>query len=407
MADTAMTSAVGYLFWLVAAHLYNPTEIGLAVAVISASTVVMLVSWIGVGGALIQSLPGESDETGWSATFWTGMATAVIFAVVGSGIALGVLPLFSPKLTLLRSIGYAAVFVVGTVALAAGATLDWVYIAERRAKDMFSRNAIASAVKVVMLGVLALTVGPGALRLLGAWCFASVFGLGLGAILLVRYRRVVRLPAFSVLRRTASRLRARVTGNQVIGIATGVLPYLLPLLVTVRLSTSDNAYFYTAWMLAGLLRSIAPAVSMSLFAEGVHRPNEVGAMARSAAKIIGVLLAPILVAILAVGGILLSTLGQAYADHATDLLRIIALASIPDAVTCVYASMLRAQGKLATVAFLYVGIGCGTLIMCWLLLPLLGIEAVGWALMAVQLCACIYVALHWLNQRSPNIIRLS
>ena len=156
-----------------------------------------------MGGTLIQSLPGQSKETGWSTTFWAGMATVVFFAVVLCGIALVVLPLFSPKLIVLRSVDYAAVFAVGTVALAAGATLDWVYIAERRARDLFSRNSAAAAVKVIMLGLLGLAAGPGALRLLGAWGAASVFGLGLGAALLVRYRRVARPPGFSVLVRTA------------------------------------------------------------------------------------------------------------------------------------------------------------------------------------------------------------
>ena len=140
-----------------------------------------------------------------------------------------------PELIVLRSVDYAAVFAVGTVAMAAGATLDYVYLAERRARDLFTRNSAAAAVKVLVLGLLGLAAGPDAVRLLGAWGVAAVCGLGLGAALLVRYARVARPPALSVLVRTALGLRSRATGHQLIGMGAGLLPYLLPLLVTARL----------------------------------------------------------------------------------------------------------------------------------------------------------------------------
>jgi len=330
------------------------------------------------------------------------MAMVLVFAVALCGIAIVVLPVCSPKLSVLRGVDYAAVFAVGTVALTAGTTLDFVYIAERRASDMFSRNSAAATVKMILLALLGLAAGPGALRLLGAWGAASVFGLFVGAALIARYRRVGRPPGLSVLVRSALRLRARVAGNQLIGIAGGLLPYLLPLLVTIRLSESDNAYFYTAWTLAGLVSIVTSSVSMSLFVEGVHRPDEIGAVARSATRIIGALLVPGLLAILAVGGTLLSTFGPAYADHGIGLLRITVLASIPDAVTCVYGNVIRAQGRLTTAALVGLGMSFGTLVTSWLLLPVIGISAVGWAFLAMRLCGCAWVIFDRRKQTSPK-----
>jgi O-antigen/teichoic acid export membrane protein len=179
-----------------------------------------------------------------------------------------------------------------------------------------------------------------------------------------------------------------------------LLPYLLPLLVTARLSARDNAYFYTTWMLAGLFLVIAPAFSQSLFAEGMHRPEEVGALARSQFKIIGAILVPGLVTILVLGGTLLSAFGHAYADHAVGLLRLAALASIPDAVTNVYVAVLRVEGRLTAAASLTLGTGIGTLVISWFLLPLIGISAVGCAFLAMQLCGCVYVVIDWRRQRS-------
>jgi O-antigen/teichoic acid export membrane protein len=402
MATPLLISAVGYVFWLLAAHLYSASAVGLTAAITSASSIVMNLSCIGVCGTLIQTLPERPKEPGWSTTFWSGMATAVSFAVALSGIALVVLPLFSPKLIELRSVDYAAVFAIGTVALAACTTLDYVFIAERRAGDLFSRNSAAAGVKLLVIGLLGLAAGSGTLRLLGAWGAASVFGLGLGAALLVRHRRVARPPGLSVLVRTALGFRSRVTGHQAIGMSAGLLSSLLPLLVTVRLSPSDNAYFFTTWMMAELLFGVLAAVSTSLFAEGMHRHDELGALTRSAFRILGAILVPGSVAVLAMGGTLLSTLGPAYADHGVGLLRIAAVSSIPAAVICVYGGVLRAQGRLTTLALLYLGISTGTLVMSWLLLPVIGISAVGWAFMAMQLCGCVYVVLDRRKQALPK-----
>jgi O-antigen/teichoic acid export membrane protein len=405
MATSVVSAAFGYLFWLLAARLYNPAIVGLAAAVISVTTIVLLLSSLGVGGMLIQSLPRQTKETEWSATFWAGMATSTLFAVALCGIGVAVLPLISPELMVLRSVGWAAVFAVGTVAMTVGATLDCVYIAERRASDLFSRNSAVGAVKVLMLGLLTLALGPNAVHLLGAWGVAAVFGLGLGVALLVRHIGVARPPGFSALVRTARGFRSRVSGHQLIGMGAGLLPYLLPLLVTARLSVRDNAYFYTTWMLAGLFLVIAPAFSQSLFAEGMHRPEELGALARSAFKTIGAILVPGLVTILVLGGTLLSTFGHAYTDHAVGLLRLAVLASIPDAVTNVYVAVLRVEARLTAAASLNLSIGIGTLVISWFLLPLIGISAVGWAFLAMQLCGCVYVAIDWRRQRSRTQVQ--
>jgi O-antigen/teichoic acid export membrane protein len=400
VATSVVSAAFGYGFWLLAARLCSPAIVGLAAAVISLTTIVLLMSSMGVGGMLIQSLPRQPQKTEWSATFWAGMATVTLIALALCVIGVAVVPLISPELMVLRGVGFATVFVVGTVAMTVGATLDYVYLAQRRASDAFSRNFAVGAVKVFMLGVLALILGPNALRLLGAWGVAAVIGLSLGMALLVRHFGVARPPGFSVLVRTARGFRSRVTGHQLIGMGAGLLPYLLPLLVTARLSLRDNAYFYTTWMLAGLFLVIAPAFSQSLFAEGMHRPEELGALARSAFKTIGAILVPGLVAILVLGGTLLSTFGHAYTDHAVGLLRLAVLASIPDAVTNVYIAVLRVETRLTAAASLNLSIGIGTLVISWFLLPLIGISAVGWAFLAMQLCGCVYVVFDWRRQRS-------
>lgn len=399
-ATQVVNSAFGYLFWLLAAHLYSPATVGLTAAATSAASIVLMLSCLGVGGMLIQSLPRQ-PKAEWSATFWAAMATVMLFAAALCGAGVVVLPLISPELAALRGFGFTAVFAVGTVALTVGTTLDCVFLAERRASYAFTRNFAVGVAKVLLLGLLALAFAPDAVRLLAAWGFAAVVGLGTGAVLLVHRIGVARPPALSVLLRTARGFRSRVTLHQLIGLGAGLLTYLLPLIVTVRLSARENAFFYTTWMLASLFLVIAPAFSNNLFAEGMHRPEELGALARSAFKIMGAIMVPGLVAILLLGGTLLSAFGHSYSGHAVGLLRLVVLASIPDAVVHVYVGVLRAEARLASAASLLVGIGMGTVVISWFLLPLIGISAVGYAFLAMQLCGCAYVVLDWRRRGSP------
>ena len=403
MATTVVNSAFGFAFWLLAARLFPTQVVGLTAALISAGTIVVLLASLGVGGTLIQSLPEQKEPAGWSLTFWAGLATAVTASLALGFAALVLLPLVADQLAALRGAGYATVLAVGMVAMTAGAILDYVFLALRAAGNMLARNTVVAAGKVLIVVLLTALAGTSALVLLGAWAAAAVTGLALGAGLLTRrvsLRRPARPPA---LVRKARELRSRLAGHQLIGMGGALLPYLLPLLVTARLSSTDNAYFYTTWMMAGIFLIIAPAVSQALFAEGANSPHELRAKARSALLIISAILVPCLLVVLGLGATLLSALGPAYATHATGLLRIVLLASIPDAITNVYVAVLRVRGRLATAAALNLGMGIGTVALSWALLPTLGINAVGWAFLAMQIAGCAFVALDLLLR--PTLTR--
>ncbi len=400
MLTTVVNSAFGFVFWLLAARLFTVQVVGLTAAIVSASTIILLLASLGVGGMLIQSLPEQGKPAGWSLTFWAGMATAVATSLAIGCAALVLLPLIARQLNELRSSAYATIFAVGTLAMTAGAIFDYVFIAERAAGNMFGRNSVVAAGKVLMVGLVTLVAGTSALNLLGAWAAASVVGLGLGIGLLARRVSVMRPPRPSVLIQSALGLRSRLAGHQLIGMGGALLPYLLPLLVTARLSPRDNAYFYTTWMMAGIFLIIAPATSQSLFAEGVHSPHDLRTKTRSALAIIGATLIPCVVGVLAMGGLLLSAFGTAYAHHAIGLLRIVLLASFADAVTQVYVAVMRVQGRLGAAAALNLGMGVGIVALSWVLLPVFGITAVGWAFLAMQLSGCVFVVFD-LRRRPP------
>src|SRR5947209_13850301 len=68
MGSTVATSAIGYLYWVVAAHIYSVYEVGLASAFISAMTLTSTFANLGLGSALVQMLPRRETGYAWSLT---------------------------------------------------------------------------------------------------------------------------------------------------------------------------------------------------------------------------------------------------------------------------------------------------------------------------------------------------
>lgn len=392
MATMVANSAFGYLFWLVAARMFSAEAVGLTAAVVAAGTLITLCSTLGVGGALIQTLPERQRLPEWCHTFWAGLVVALVSSLVGVCALLVLLPLVSSQFVVLHRPAYAAAFAVGTVAMTLGTVLDYTFIAERVAGRYFSRNAVVAGGKLLLAVLFTFALGVGALSLIGAWAVAAAVGIASGVILLVG--RVGRLvpPSRPSLTEAGHQFRSRVTAHQAIGMGGALLPYLLPLLVTARLSARQNAYFYTTWMMASVFLIIAPAVSQSLFAEGAHSPAEVHDKCLRAVAITGSLLVPCVWGVLAFGHLLLSGFGVAYAVEATGLLRILAIAALPDAVTNTYVALLRVRNRLGAAAAINIGMGLGTLVLAWAFLPAVGISAIGWAFLTMQALGCVVIA---------------
>jgi O-antigen/teichoic acid export membrane protein len=407
MLTTVVNSLLGYGFWLVAARMYPPAMVGLSAALISAGTLVSLVASMGVASTLVQSLPEQDSPEHWAITLWTGMVVAAATCVVADCLVLLVLPIASGQFSLIDRPAAALVFVVGTAGLTAGSILDAAFVAERGSGNMLSRNSVVAVAKLLALVVAAFTLAREVLTVMGTWAVAAALGFVVGVALLFRRVGVVSRPSVRSMRGEARHLQSRVFGNQLIGIGAQMPNYVLPLVVTARLSASQNAYFYTTWMMCGIFLIISPAVSTSLFAEGVHSPREMLSKSRTTLAAIGVLLAPSMVIFFIFGGILLSTFRTSYEVHGLLLMRLVVLAAIPDAITNVYVAVLRVQQRLAAAAWLNLGMGVGTVAIAWAVLPELGISAVGWAWMALQGGGSVWVAIDIARRRwaSPRELR--
>jgi O-antigen/teichoic acid export membrane protein len=167
---------------------------------------------------------------------------------------------------------------------------------------------------------------------------------------------------------------------------------------------TDNAYFYTTFMLSSALFFIAPAISNALFAEGAHAPDRLGEHLRRAVKYILLLAGPPALVLLVAGRQILGILGPVYAEEGATLLVILVGAAAFDSVLQLALAVMRVRHQLRQAAIATWFTLIAAIASTWVLLPPLGIEGagVGWAIgkaVGVAVCAA------YLIPRSPGAAR--
>src|SRR2546423_6237410 len=79
---------------------------------------------------------------------------------------------------------------------------------------------------------------------------------------------------------------------------------------------------------------------------------------------------------------------------------ILMVSAVPDAITNIYVSLLRVQERLCLAALLNLCMAAFTLVLAWILLPMLGIAGAGWAWLIAQSVGSLIVGVVILISRS-------
>ncbi len=401
MSSTFATALIGYLFWIVAAHLYSTHDVGLASALIAVMTLASMLANLGIGPTLVQTLPRRESGFAYSLTLNAGLVTGTLASLLVGTFMIVVLPSFSQQFAI---VGHDAAYAISFVACVAlwtiSTLLDQTFVAERAAGKMLLRNVAFAVLKLLLMVLL---VQMGALGIFSSSVLAlAIAVMGAGLLLVPRLGRAYCLALRGIWGQIRSMLSSFV-GHHFISLGYTTPMYVLPVFVAARLSLTETAYFYTTWMLGSVLFMVSPAVAASLFAEGSHTADGVLRKARASAVFIGMLLGPIMLVFFLGGYYILSLFGPDYAQHGLLLLTILTVSAIPDAITNIYVSVLRVQKHLRWAALFNLGTGALTLVLAWILLPMLGIAGAGLAWLIAQVTGSLVVGAHgiwaWFRRR--------
>jgi O-antigen/teichoic acid export membrane protein len=380
MASTVGTSALGYLFWLLAARQLAQPSVGTATALISAGPVVSMVSNLGIGHMFIQRLPG-SGPASWPRIVGAGLTLGCVATTVAAVAAVALLPSLAAGFHFLAGSAGAVALVAAAVALTASTLLDYVFVARRASHGMFWRNLALAVGKLVVLLVL---TGAG-MRSWGAVLLAWV----LPSIVVTAYTIASIRPRVDRLAAEIPAIGRAFTGHHLINLAQAGPAALLPVLVTARLGTDLNAHFYVAWMTASVLFMVSPAVASALYAE---RSNDSGATLRRAALVVLVVIGVPAVVLFFGGGRILALFSPSYAAGGQMLLQILVLAAVPDAITNLAVAHWRSLGRFRRCLRLNLLIAAVCLTLTWWWLPSSGIEGAGIAWLTGQGAGALTVA---------------
>ena len=386
MGTNVVTASFGYLFWILAAHTYSTYDVGLGSALISAMSLASVLATLGMDATLVQTLPRREAGRAWSLTLNAGFATGILAGLLTGAIMVVALPLFSHQFVIVEhNASYAFAFVAGVPLITVSVLLDQAFVAERAANNMLVRNAAVAVLKIPLLVLpVVLLAQVGALGILLSWVVAMTVVLIGGLLLLLpRLGRAYCLAARGIVGQVRSMFSSLV-GNHFINLGGGLSQYILPVFVAVRLSPTDNAYFYTTGRLGSFLFMVSSAVAVSLFSEGSHAADDLPRKVRASAAISGMVLGPAMLVCFLGGRYLLLVFGPGYAQHGLTLLMIYAASAVPDAITNIYVSVLRVQRRLRFAALLQLSMAALTWVLAWIWLPVLGIAGVGWAWLIAQ-----------------------
>ena len=397
LGTAVVTSGIGYIYWVVAAHTYSPYDIGLASAFLSIMILTSTITSVGMGYALVQILPRREAGYAWSITLNTSIVVGILTSLLSSFIVVAVLPFFSPQFAVARgSLPFILIFVMGVAVTTTTVLLDQTFVAERATSNMAVRNSVFAVLKLLLLVIL---VQVGALGILSSWVLAAIASAAFaGVVLIPRLKRDYRLSVRGMAQQVRPML-SLFAGHHLISLG-GMLPnYLLPVFVAIRLSVTENAYFYIVWMVGSMLHLVSPSVAAALFSEGSHAEGDVMRNARNSLAIIGMLVGPMLLACLLGGHYILSFFGPGYSQHGLSSFTLLLISVVPDAITNIYVSVLRVQGRLYVATFLNLSMAAITLVLAWILLPVLGIAGAGWAWLIAQLAGTLIAGVDLLISR--------
>ena len=387
MFNHGLITGFGFFFWMVVARFYTEAEVGLGAAIISAISLLALLGKLGFDVALVRFLPTAARP---SHLINSCLTLATLAALVIAGIFVAGLHVWSPALIFIQKNAlFTTAFIFFTVFWTLFGVSSAIFVARRRASFALSKNAVYSLLKIPLPIVLGLFFH--AFGIVASWGIASGAALAVSVFVLLPRTQHGYRPVPKIDLGVVRDIRRYAAGNYFANLLYAAPGLVLPLIIVNLLGPEENAYFYVAWTIGGLLFAIPAAVAASLFAEGSHFEVPLGMNVGRSYKFIFLILIPSIAVIMLAAKWLLLAFGPGYSANALRLLWVLALSSVFHGISSAYYSVLRVQGKARELAGIYAFMSIAVLVGSYFILPVTGIVGVGYVWIGAQAVVSLYV----------------
>jgi O-antigen/teichoic acid export membrane protein len=389
LLSAGSTSLLGFLFWALAARHYSAEDVGLNSAVLSAMMLVSGVCQMGLTNIFVRYLPTAGRATrrvvarSYAATAGLSALAALVVATTSEK--------WSPQLAFLGHDGrWLVAFVVGTAAWTLFSLQDGVMTGMRQAKWVPIENLLFSLAKIVLLVVVASAAPKSGIYV--AWVVPTALSLipvNLLIFFLIIPRHVVSTGSN---RLDVRRVMRFAWGNYVGSLFMLGSTLLLPIVVTNQAGARETAYFFVSWTIATSLQLIALTMTTSLTVEVAFDESKLRHYCRRTTMQALRLVLPAAVVCVIGAPYFLRVFGASYASEGTTLLRLLAVASIPNVIVALGLSVARLQHSGRAILWLQ-AVQCAlTLGLSYVLIGRLGIEGVGVAWLVGQIVVAVWLS---------------
>ena len=403
VASGLLTSSLGLVYWLLVAHRYRTEDVGVGSAAVSAMTLLANAGGLGLQNGFVRFIPSAGKNTGRFVrqsivvAASTGAVLAAIF-VIG-------LRWWAPRLSpLLLSSPLAALgFIGATVVWVVFVLQDNALIGLRRATYIPIENLGFSVLKIgFMIGLAASVPLWG---VFGSWAAAALVGVvGVSGFVLPRLLREADLLSTRDDLPPAGQLRRYLAAEHVSILLWMATVETIPLLVLHRLGAAPNAYYTLSAQIAYALMLLPSSVSVALTAESAGNPVLLEQHLRRAARNTAVLLLPAVALVVAFAPIGLRAFGKEYSAQASSMLRLMALSSVPYALTVLMLGVARVQRRIRSVALISLGLCALVAGLAQILMGRYGLVGIGAAWLIAQLIVAAGVAVTQLHRVGIRIL---
>jgi O-antigen/teichoic acid export membrane protein len=398
--SSGVSSAIGMLFWVLAARLFEQDTVGVNSAALSAVTLLASASHLNLGNAILRFVPVSDRRRALVAgCFAVGIGWG---AVVGLGFGVGA-NVWAPDLV--AAFGHPALIAFYLISVPIWTVFvlqDSALTAIKRAPLVLVENVVFALLKIALLVV-------------AAW-LGLVFGIAVGTLAATALLVVVVVAylARALPRQAAPEPQAvqRVTARDLAGfvgvdyagnVAWQAAVFGLPLIVIALTDPGGAAVYGVAWQVTYALYLVASGMGKSMVAHSAAGDSAAIERARRGMdrKAITLVLPGALVV---AGGsyLILSVFGSRYAETGALLLALLALSAIPNVVTNSALWEARVRRNRAVQFGLPAATSAAVIAGTLVLIPAIGITGAGWAWLGAQSVAAAVILLHRRGARRPD-----
>ncbi|OZM84110.1 lipopolysaccharide biosynthesis protein [Pseudonocardia sp. MH-G8] len=390
--SSAVSSAIGMLFWVLAARLFDPATVGVNSAALSAVSLLASASHLNLGNAILRFVPVSDRRRALVAgCFAVGLGWG---AVVGLGFGVGA-NVWAPDLV--AAFGHPALiafYVISVPLWTVFVLQDSALTAIKRASLVLVENLVFALLKIALLVVAA--------------ALGLVFGIAVGTLAatlvlvlavttyLARALRGPTAPAGHTARTATARDLAGFVGVDYAGnLAWQAAVFGLPLIVIALTDPGGAAVYGMAWQITYSLYLVASGMGKSMVVHSAAGDSAAIERARRGMdrKTITLVLPGAVVAALG-SYLILSVFGSTYAENGALLLALLALSAIPNVVTNSALWEARVRRNRAVQFGLPAATSAAVIVGTLVLVPAMGITGAGWAWLAAQSVAAAVILLH-------------